>query len=117
MNRGIIEDMKRNCTSSLFECPFRVIVFLASSIDSPRIIVRFATFEPKMLPTESPPSPAREATVETESSGSEVVTDSMMNPAAISDRPKTLDMISTYRMIRSLTYMITSSDTAKIGRL
>ncbi len=117
MNSGIIEEIKRNCTSSLLDCPLRVIVFLASNIDNPRIIVRFATFEPRTLPTESPPSPSREAIVETESSGSDVVTDRIMNPAAISDIPRALDISSTYRIIRSLTYMISSSDINKTGRL
>ena len=113
MNRGMIEEMKRNCTSSLLDCPFRVIVFLAISIANPRIMVRFATLEPRTLPTESPPSPAREATVETESSGSEVMTERKMKPAAISDKPRTLDITSTYRMTLSLTNIIRNSDRAK----
>ena len=117
IKRGIIDDMKRNCTSSLLDCPFKVIVFLASNIDNPRIIVRFATLEPRTLPTERPPSPPREATMETESSGSDVTTDRRMKPAAISDSPMALDMTSTYRIIRSLTSIITSNDTAKSGRL
>lgn len=72
-----------------------LIVFPAISIDSPRIMVRFAMFEPNTLPTESPPSPASAATVETESSGSEVVMESSMKPAAISDSPRALDIVST----------------------
>jgi len=94
-----------------------VIVFLATSNDNPRIIVRFATLEPRTLPTERPPSPLREATMETESSGSEVMTERRMKPAAISDRPMALDITSTYRMIRSLTSIISSSDIAKMGML
>ena len=117
INRGIIEEMKRNCTSSLLDCPFKVIDFLAISIANPRIIVRFATLEPRTLPTESPPSLPREATMETESSGSEVMTERRMNPAAISDSPIARDIISTYLMIRSLTTIISSNDTANSGRL
>ena len=117
INRGIIDEMKRNCTSSLLDCPFNVIVFLATSNDNPRIIVRFATLEPRTLPTERPPSPPREATMETESSGSDVMTERRMKPAAISDSPMALDIISTYRMIRSLTSIISSSDIAKMGML
>jgi len=117
INRGIIEDMKRNCTSSLLDCPFKVIAFLEISIANPRIMVRFATFEPRTLPTESPPSPAREATVETESSGSDVTMERRMKPAAISDSPRALDITSTYRMILSLTSIINSNDAAKMGML
>ena len=62
---------------------------------SPRITVRFAILDPRTFPTESPPSPAMEATVETESSGSEVVIESRMKPAAISERPKILDKTNT----------------------
>ena len=117
MNRGMIEEMKRNCTSSLLDCPFRVIVFLAISIASPRIMVRFATLEPRTLPTESPPSPAREATVETESSGSEVMMERRMKPAAISDSPRALDITSTYRIIRSLISRIRNNDIIRRGML
>jgi hypothetical protein len=117
MNRGIIDEMNRNCTSSLFDCPFSVIVFLASSIASPRIMVRLATFEPRTFPTESPPSPPRDATTETESSGSEVMIERRMKPAAISDSPMALDMIRTYRMIRSLISMMSSNDIASRGML
>ena len=117
INRGIIEEMKRNCTKSLLDCPFKAMVFLAISIASPRIMVRFAILEPRTLPTESPPSPAREATMETESSGSDVVTERRMKPAAISDKPMAWDMIITYRMTRSLTSIMSSNDTANRGRL
>ncbi len=51
--------------------------------------------DPRTLPTDKPPSPAKAAMVETESSGKDVVTDSKMNPAAISDRPRTLDKAKT----------------------
>ena len=91
--------------------------FLLRRMANPRIMVRFAMLEPRTLPTESPPSPAREATMETESSGIEVITERRMKPAAISDRPKALDKASTYRMIRSLTTVISSRDTAKMGKL
>ena len=73
--------------------------------------------DPRTLPTERPPSPAREATVETESSGIDVVTESKMKPAAISDRPKALDMASTYRIILSLISIISSKDIASRGML
>ena len=73
--------------------------------------------EPKTLPAESPPSPAREATVETESSGSDVVMERRMKPAAISDRPRALDITSTYRMILSLISIISNNDIASKGIL
>ena len=79
--------------------------------------MRFATLEPRTLPTERPPSPPREATMETESSGSEVMTERRMKPAAIWDSPMALDITSTYRMIRSLTSIISNSDTSKMGML
>ena len=94
-----------------------MIAFLAISIDNPRIIVRFAMFEPRTLPTESPPSPAREATMETESSGNDVMMERRMKPAAISDSPRALDITRTYRMIRSLISIINSNDMAKMGKL
>jgi len=53
-----------------------------------------------------------EATVETDSSGSDVVTERRMKPAAISDRPRALDIANTYLMIRSLTSIISSNDAA-----
>ena len=93
------------------------ISFRLKSIANPSIIVRFATLEPKTLPTERPPSPAREATVETESSGSDVVIERRINPAAISDKPRACDIVSTYLIILSLTIIISSNDTAKIGVL
>lgn len=94
-----------------------MISFLLRSIANPRIAVRFAMLDPRMLPTESPPSPAREATMETESSGIDVVTESKMKPAAISDRPKAWDMASTYRIILSLINIIASNDAASISML
>ena len=84
---------------------------------SPMIIVRFAIFDPKTLPTDNPPSAAKEATVETESSGKEVVTDNRINPAAISDKPKILDRINEYRMILSLTIPIRNKAAINIGKL
>ena len=79
--------------------------------------MRFATLEPRTLPTESPPSPAREATVETESSGSEVMMERRMKPAAISDSPRALDITSTYRIIRSLISRIRNNDIIRRGML
>jgi len=69
------------------------------------------------LPTDSPPSPMIAANVETESSGKDVATESKMNPAAISDSPKSLDSTMTYRMILSLTMAISNKDIASKGML
>jgi hypothetical protein len=55
--------------------------------------------------------------VETESSGIEVVTDKRMNPAAISDKPKALEMTSTYLIVLSLIKPIKNKDTISRGML
>ena len=73
--------------------------------------------DPKTLPTDNPPSPTSEATVDTVSSGKEVVTDNRIKPAAISDKPKTLDKISVYLMILSLTTPIKNKDVISKGKL
>lgn len=58
---------------------------MLKKVANPIIIVRFATLDPKTFPADKLPSPTKAATVETESSGIEVVTESKTNPAAISD--------------------------------
>jgi len=68
----------------LLEAPLWVLL---KKIANPMITVKFATLDPRKLPTKSPPSPTKAATVETESSGKNVVTESKMKPAAISDNP------------------------------
>jgi len=73
--------------------------------------------DPRTLPTDSPPSPTEAAIVETESSGKDVATESKMNPAAISDNPKSLDNTMTYRIILSLSTAINNKDIAKRGML
>jgi len=84
---------------------------------NPIIIVRFAILDPKTLPTDNPPSSTKEATMETESSGKEVVTDKRIKPAAISDKPKTLDRTSVYLIILSLTTPIKNKDIISKGKL
>lgn len=73
--------------------------------------------DPRTLPADSPPSPKVAATVDTESSGKDVVTESRMKPAAISDRPKTLDSTRTYRMTLSLSTAISDRDKISKGTL
>ncbi len=90
---------------------------LLKKIANPMIIVRFATLDPKTLPTDKPPSPPNAAIVETESSGKDVATDNKMKPAAISDKPKALDNTETYLMILSLTTAIKNRDAMSIRRL
>ena len=73
--------------------------------------------EPKTLPTDSPPSPDIEETIDTESSGSDVVIERIIKPAAISDRPRNLDIVNTYRISLSLIRTISSNDMANRGTL
>jgi hypothetical protein len=73
--------------------------------------------DPKTLPTDSPPSSANAAIVETESSGREVVTDKSINPAAISDKPKTRDKANTYFIVLSLTKPIKNKEAINRGML
>ncbi len=115
MNRGITEEIKRNCTSSLVDSAATEIAVLLRRTANPIIIVRFATLDPRTLPTDSPPSPMDAAMVETESSGRDVVTDNRMKPAAICDKPRTLDKTMTYLMTLSLSRVINNSDTANKG--
>lgn len=56
------------------------------------MMVRLAMFEPSTFPTDSPPSPDMDDRMDTDSSGREVVMDSRINPAAISESPSTLDI-------------------------
>ena len=112
IKRGITDERNKNWTSSFCDSPFILTSFLVISMANPKIIVRFAMLEPRTFPTESPPSPAREATVETDSSGSDVVMERSIKPAAISESPSLLDKISTYRIILSLINMIISKDIA-----
>ncbi|MCW3980247.1 MAG: hypothetical protein NWF11_02100 [Candidatus Bathyarchaeota archaeon] len=93
------------------------ILVLLKKIANPIIIVRFAILDPNTLPTDNPPSSAKEAKAETESSGKEVVTDNRTKPAAISDKPKTLDKINVYLMILSLTTPIRNKDIINKGKL
>ena len=106
MNKGITEDKKRNCTSSFCDSPLIKISDLLKNIANAIIIVKLAMLEPKTFPTDRPPSFDADDSIDTESSGNEVVTDNSTNPAAISERPKTFDKTREYLIILSLTMPI-----------
>jgi len=88
---------------------------LLTKTANPIIIVRFATFEPKILPTANPASPLIAASDETESSGREVTSESKIKPAATSDRPNPLEITSTYLITLSLKMPIKTKEISRIN--
>ena len=80
-------------------------------------MVKLAIFEPKTFPTDRPPSFDADDSIDTESSGNDVVIDNSKNPAAISERPKTFDKIRVYLIILSLTMPIRNNEIARMIRL
>jgi hypothetical protein len=117
INKGIIEDKKRNWTSSFCDSPRIEIADLLINIAKAIIIVKFAMFEPNALPTERPPSLPNEANIDTDSSGNEVDTESIIKPAAISESPRAFDKTREYLIILSLTRAIRNNETARTGML